>query len=128
MSKENLKSVCFVCHKSDEDLIQFSPDTWKKCQTILKLRQFHKLKYKDIILPNEYTDNGYHRACYKAFTGLMKKYFTSEPLRAEKIKGKKHVSGVVTSISVPILSSIPGSSSEAPHSQSPSTESSTISQ
>ncbi|XP_041988826.1 uncharacterized protein LOC121740251 [Aricia agestis] len=84
MSEEEVKVVCFVCKKSGEDIIMFSEETLKRCQNILKLRKIHKLKYKDIILPSEYTESGYHRTCYKAFTGLMKKYFSSEPLSSEK--------------------------------------------
>lgn len=82
------KIVCFVCKKSDEHIIIFSEETLKKCQTILKLRKIHNLKYRDIILPSEYTESGYHRVCYKVFTGLMKKYFTSQPLSAEKKRKK----------------------------------------
>ncbi|XP_043499940.1 uncharacterized protein LOC122522722 [Polistes fuscatus] len=118
------KIVCFVCRKSDEHIILFSEETLKKCQTILKLRKIHKLKYKDIILPSEYTESGYHRVCYKVFTGLMKKYFTSQPLSAEKQKGKKQRSCVITSNSSSTLSSIRDLSSELPDPQSSSTESS----
>ncbi|XP_046608971.1 uncharacterized protein LOC124299714 isoform X2 [Neodiprion virginianus] len=60
------KIVCFVCKKSDEHIIIFSEETLKKCQTILKLRKIHNLKYRDIILPSEYTESGYHRVCYKS--------------------------------------------------------------
>ncbi|XP_046591518.1 uncharacterized protein LOC124293671 isoform X3 [Neodiprion lecontei] len=118
------KIVCFVCKKSDEHIIIFSEETLKKCQTILKLRKIHNLKYRDIILPSEYTESGYHRVCYKVFTGLMKKYFTSQPLSAEKKKGKKQGSCVITSNSSSTLSSIRDLSSELPDPQSPSTESS----
>lgn len=118
MSDENVKSVCFVCKKSGKDLIFCSVESYAKCQTILKLRKIHNLKYKDIILPNEHTDSGYHRACYKAFTGLMQKYFRAEPANAENKKNIKQVSGVVTSNLAPSSTSIPELCSEAPDSES----------
>ena len=128
MSDEKVKSVCFVCNKSGEDLITFSEETLKKCQTILKFRKIHNLKYKNIILPDEYTDSGYHRACYKTFTGLMKKYCTFEPYSAEKKRVKKQISGVVAGNSASISLSIPVLSSEAPDSQFSPTEFSTTPQ
>ncbi|XP_043486181.1 uncharacterized protein LOC122513770 [Polistes fuscatus] len=54
----------------------------------------------------------------------MKKYFTSQPLSAEKQKGKKQRSCVITSNSSSTLSSIRDLSSELPDPQSSSTESS----
>ena len=53
--------ICFVCNKSNGKIILFSEETLKKCQTVLKIRQKHNLKYKDIILSDEYTENCYHR-------------------------------------------------------------------
>lgn len=82
--------ICFICKESSGKIILFSEETLKKCQTILKIRKKHNLKYKNITLPNEYTDSGYHRECYKAFTGLMKKYFSSEPVNSEKNSEKKN--------------------------------------
>lgn len=121
MSDEKL--VCFVCKKSGDDLVIFSEETFKKCKNILKLRKIHNLKYKDIILPVEYIDSGYHRGCYKAFTGLMKKYFSSEPLSAEKKKGNKNQqSCAVTGNSSPTSSSTLELSSVPIDLQSPSTE------
>lgn len=111
MSDENVEEVCFVCKKSGEDLVIFSEETFKKCQTILKLRKIHNLKYKNIILPGEYIDNRYHRSCYKAFTGLMKNYFSNEPVSTKKIKRKKQISSVLTCNSSPTSSSTLQSSS-----------------
>jgi len=81
--------TCFICKKSDGKIILFSEETLKKCQTVLKVRKKHNLKYNDIILPNEYTESGYHRGCYKGFTGLMKKYLTTEPATSKKSSEKK---------------------------------------
>lgn len=50
-------------------------ETLKKCQVILKQRKILNLKYKDVVLPVELFESGYHRHCYKSFTGLMKKYY-----------------------------------------------------
>lgn len=65
---------CVFCHKSSGSVIMFLEQTLKKCKDILKLRQKYKLKYKDVVLPGEEMEGGYHRECYKTFTALMKIY------------------------------------------------------
>lgn len=88
--------ICFICNKSDGKIILFLEKTLKKNQTVLKIRKKHNRKYKDIILPDEYTENGYHRGCYKSFTGLMKKYLTSEPENSTKNSEKQKSARVPT--------------------------------
>lgn len=75
---------CFLCKKSDGKIILFSEGTLKKCQTILKARKIHNLKYNSVTLPNEYTDGGYHRECHKIFTGLHSQYYSLEPIISKK--------------------------------------------
>lgn len=69
---------CGFCNNSGDKLILFTEETLKKCQTILKLRKEHNLKFKDVVLPVELYESGYHRQCYKSFTGLMKKYYVKK--------------------------------------------------
>lgn len=63
MSTE-LKCV-FCTLQNDENVHLFSEETLNKCQSILRLRKVHNLKYKNVILPREIYDSGYHRTCYK---------------------------------------------------------------
>ncbi|XP_035456475.2 anoctamin-5 isoform X2 [Spodoptera frugiperda] len=67
----NLK--CVFCQKYDESLILFTDETLKKCRVILKHRKIHNLKYKDVMLPTNALEAGFHRRCYKSFTGLVTK-------------------------------------------------------
>lgn len=67
---------CAFCGSSDENLILFSDDTLKKCRNILLARKKHNLKHKDVVLPVDSLESGYHRQCYKSFTALMKKYMS----------------------------------------------------
>ncbi|CAH2098161.1 unnamed protein product [Euphydryas editha] len=54
--------------KSSEDLKEDIPPDLERY-----IRE-HNLKFKDVLLPVELFESGYHRQCYKSFTGLMKKY------------------------------------------------------
>lgn len=65
---------CVFCENSDVNLILFTEETLKKCQTILKHRKEHNLKFKNIVLPADLYESGYHRQCYKSFTGKMTCY------------------------------------------------------
>ncbi|KAK0177228.1 hypothetical protein PV328_001304 [Microctonus aethiopoides] len=49
-----------------------------KCRKILRLRKFHKLKNKDIVLPDEMFDSAYHSSCYKTFTVLKRHFFSTD--------------------------------------------------
>lgn len=71
-------SNCVFCNNSGDKLILFTEETLKKCQTILKLRKEHNLKFKNVVLPVELYESGYHRQCYKSFTGLMQKYYVKK--------------------------------------------------
>lgn len=80
-------SICVFCKKSNDidigmkssgNIILFTEESLKKCESILIVRKKHNLKYNDVILPVEYTESGYHRGCYKQFTGLMKKYLACD--------------------------------------------------
>ena len=68
MEEEKLK--CTFCKKSHDKLILFSEEILKKCKNILKQRIIHNLKFKDVLLPDDLHDSGYHRECYKNFTAL----------------------------------------------------------
>ena len=87
--------VCFVCQKRDDKIILFSEEFFRKCQIILEIRKKNNLKYKDITLPDEYVTSGYHRNCYKAFTGLMKKYYASESFSSKSKILKIYPGGIL---------------------------------
>lgn len=99
------KLSCFICKKSEGKLILLSEETLKKCQTVLKVRKKHNLKYANIILPDEYTDGGYHRECHKTFTGVNKQYYNSEPadLKKKKRVNKKSFSVDNSSPDTPVV-------------------------
>lgn len=49
-----------------------------KCRDVLQVRRNNMFKYSDIQLPRELNaTDGYHASCYRTFTALGKKYFTS---------------------------------------------------
>ncbi|GFQ72540.1 hypothetical protein TNCT_59021 [Trichonephila clavata] len=120
--------ICFVCNKSDGKIILFSEETLRKCRTVLKIRKKYNLKYKDIILPDEYIGNGYHRECYKAFTGVMKKYLTSKPVNSTKNSEKQKSVSVSAYNSSPTPPLIPELTAEPSCLQFLTTESSITSQ
>jgi hypothetical protein len=78
---------CVFCKKSHDKIILFSIETLKKCQTILKQRTIHNLKFKDVFLPDDLYEKGYHRECYKCFTVLPKKYYS--PISEKQKNDKK---------------------------------------
>lgn len=119
--------ICVICNKSSGKIILFSDETLKKCEFILKLRKKHNLKYNNIILPREYTESGYHRECYKSFTGLMKKYFTPEPKNFKKTVETEQEKETSKDVNTSTDDSIPGSShlSELTVSHPPSASQST---
>lgn len=49
------------CAKSGCKLLLFWEKTLKNCETVLELERQHNLKHKNIILPSDYIDGGYHR-------------------------------------------------------------------
>lgn len=75
---------CVFCKKCNENLSLFTEETLKKCQIILKQRKKHNLKFKDVVLPVELFESGYHTECYSSFTGLMKKYYSEKSVTAQK--------------------------------------------
>ncbi|GFQ74636.1 mediator of RNA polymerase II transcription subunit 30 [Trichonephila clavata] len=103
-------------------------ETLRKCRTVLKIRKKCNLKYKDIILPDEYIGSGYHRECYKAFTGVMKKYLISKPVNSTKNSEKQKSVSVSTYNSSPTTPLIPELTAEPSCLQSLTTESSITSQ
>ncbi|GFQ72053.1 hypothetical protein TNCT_479581 [Trichonephila clavata] len=119
---------CSVCNKSDGKIILFSEETLRKCRTVLKIRKKYNLKYKDITLPDEYIGNGYHRECYKAFTGVMKKYLTSKHVNSTKTVKNKNQSVYLPYNSSPTTPLIPELTAEPSCLQSLTTESSITSQ
>nr|XP_046477019.1 uncharacterized protein LOC124216496 [Neodiprion pinetum] len=77
MSSEKEELKCVFCNKvKNEKLLIFSEESMSKCQKILRLRKIHKLKYKDVILPDENYDLAYHSSCYKAFTALKRQFYS----------------------------------------------------
>lgn len=91
MSSEKEKVKCVFCATvKDEQLNLFSEDSIEKCRNILRLRKFHNLKYKDVILPDEIFDSAYHRSCYKTFTALKKKFFSTNV--TEKVSSQSSTS------------------------------------
>lgn len=77
IDKEKVKCV-FCANVKTEKLLIFSEEIMAKCRKILRLRKLHKLKYKEIILPDEIFDCAYHSSCYKTFTALKKKFFSTD--------------------------------------------------
>ncbi|KAG8177890.1 hypothetical protein JTE90_001721 [Oedothorax gibbosus] len=75
---------CVFCDDFDVNLILFTEETLEKCRTILKHRKEHDLKFNDVALPEDLFESGYHRKCYKSFTGLMKIYYSSKAAITEK--------------------------------------------
>ncbi|GFS69367.1 hypothetical protein TNCV_4011751 [Trichonephila clavipes] len=75
---------CVFCKNSDVNLILFTEETFEKCRTIVKHRKEHNLKFKDVVLPTDLFESGYHGQGYKSFTGLMKKYRSSKASTTEK--------------------------------------------
>lgn len=67
---------CVFCNNSDLNLTLFTEETLQKCRTVLKHRKEHNLKFKDVFLPVNFFESGYHRQCYKSFTELIKILFT----------------------------------------------------
>lgn len=85
----DLLSKCVFCNSPDTNLILFTVETLNKCKVILKHRKEHNLKYKDVALPVNLYDNGYHRQCKSSFTGLMKKYYKP---KSESVENITHIS------------------------------------
>lgn len=79
---------CIFCKKSRDKINLFSIETLKKCQTILKHRIIHNLKFKDVVLPDDLYESGYHRECYKCFTALPKKYYSAISEKSKNDKKK----------------------------------------
>ena len=74
--KEEVKCVFCDTVKTDKVLL-FSEDTISKCRKILRLRKFHKLKYNDVVLPDEMYDSRYS-SCYKTFTALKRQFISTD--------------------------------------------------
>ncbi|KAK9876484.1 hypothetical protein WA026_012796 [Henosepilachna vigintioctopunctata] len=85
---DNLK--CVICaSEQDKKVLLFSEETLKKCRCVLDLRKHHNLKYKDVILPSDLYDCGYHRSCYRVFTAIKLKFYEK---KGTKIKDVASVS------------------------------------
>lgn len=106
------KLNCVFCNNTSGNVILFAEEILRKCNTILKLRKEHNLKYKDIILPVEVADNGYHRQCYKSFMGLMKKYYATKSTTAEESIWTNKPTSTITERSSTAASLIPESTTQ----------------
>ncbi|CAH2103950.1 unnamed protein product [Euphydryas editha] len=91
---------CVFCKDSDVSLILFAQETLKRCQVILKHRKEHNLKFKDVVLPGDLFESGYHRQCYKSFTGLNKKYFLPKSKSIIKSNSEEKLSNITENSSV----------------------------
>ncbi|KAK9886263.1 hypothetical protein WA026_015774 [Henosepilachna vigintioctopunctata] len=85
--EEEAKLKCTFL-KSHDKLISFTEEIFKKCEIVLQHRVTHNLKFKDVVLPKDLYDNGYHRECYKNFTALPKKYYSAIPGKSKNSKNK----------------------------------------
>ncbi|CAB3246039.1 unnamed protein product [Arctia plantaginis] len=120
---EPAKLTCTFCEKSSDKLILFTEITLKKCKIILQQRVTHNLKLKDVVLPEDLYDKGYHRECYKNFTALPKKYYSEIPEKT-KISKNKSSPSIVDKPFVASTSILPSSTStnSDPSTASTSTE------
>lgn len=65
---------CFLC-SSDDDVIDFSDETFKNCVSKLAFRKIKNFKYHDVQLTYASLKFvGYHTTCYKKITALNQKY------------------------------------------------------
>lgn len=81
---DNLK--CVICaSEQEEKVLLFSEETLKKCRRILDLRKHHNLKYKDVILPSDLYDCGYHRSCYRLFTALKSMFHEKKDTKIKDV-------------------------------------------
>lgn len=73
---ETVNIICVICRNDIcEKTIKFTSKILGKCHEILKIRKFHKLKYADVVLPEDVSETaGYHVQCYRHFVAIMKKY------------------------------------------------------
>lgn len=120
---------CVFCGETDINLILFTEETLKKCKLILKCRKEHNLKHKDVTLPDELFESGYHRHCYKSFTGLMKKYYVSKSTTAAAAESNTSTDKS-SDVTETTSSSVPNLATQCIESQShfpqPSTSTSTL--
>lgn len=91
---------CVFCKNSDVNLILFTEETFKKCLVVLKHRIEHNLKFKDVVLPGDLFESGYHRQCYKSFTGLNKKYYLPKNKSIEKSTSTEKSLNIAENLSV----------------------------
>ncbi|CAG9834603.1 unnamed protein product [Diabrotica balteata] len=95
MSSEKPEQKCVFCNSvRNEKLLLFSEETISKCKKVLRLRKFHKLKYNDIILPDEIYDSAYHSSCYKTFTALKRQYLTTDVEKKTSSQSRKSLPAV----------------------------------
>ena len=115
MSTELKCAFCTL--QNDENVHLFSEETLNKCQSILRLRKVHNLKYKNVILPREIYDSGYHRTCYKTFTALKKKFYQTKITKTTEVSSLTPESSAQssepssieqpsTSVNIPIIADI----------------------
>lgn len=103
---------CAFCEKCDEKLSLFTEETLKKCRVILRQRKIHNLKFKNVVLPVDLFDAGFHRECYKSFTGLNKKYYSQKAATTKKCTGTENSSNIAKNKStasaptLPIISTV----------------------
>lgn len=79
MNEEN--GLCVICTtETNVKVTLFSEKTLKKCSEVLKIRQKHRLKYNNIVIPSKVVaSKGYHVQCYKNFIAVMRKYYENSP-------------------------------------------------
>lgn len=110
---------CVFCEKSDENLTFFTEETLRKCKKILKQRKIHNLKYKNVVLPVDLFANGYHKQCYKSFTGLMKKYYLPKSTNIQTSTSDENAPNITEDISTATASTSTSTLESEPQRSSP---------
>ncbi|GFW34878.1 paired amphipathic helix protein Sin3b [Trichonephila clavipes] len=100
----NDPSIASVYKYGTYENFLFFDKTLKKCQTVVKHRKEHNLKFKNVVLPTDLFESGYHGQCYKPFTGLMKKYYSSKASTTEKSTPEENSENVTKNSSLACLS------------------------
>ncbi|CAH2102423.1 unnamed protein product [Euphydryas editha] len=92
---------CVICDSEQkEEVLIFSEETLNKCRRILDLRKHHNLKYKDVILPSDVYDCGYHCSCYRVFTALKSKFYETKETKIKDVASSTSQSNVLSTESL----------------------------
>lgn len=73
----NLRCIfnCPVDTSNSSKILKFTEETLENCRYLLRVRAESKLKYSDVVFPDQLSDDvGYHATCRKNFMAMPKKY------------------------------------------------------